>query len=772
MMNLYDHSAGDLIVRATLVLVVPWIIGLLWRRASAAERHLMWSLALAALIVLLVCRIGLPELRLAVLPAASSPAPLPVAAPSATPPVPERASNQAPRSLPNQAPKVSHADMVVAPMSEAAETVSAPLRISILAWVWIAGAVLSLALVGVRHFALGFGARRWSELTDPAIIVLTRRAAEKLHVSLPRVLEAEPQAMPMVWCWRRPTLALPATASGWPPEQLWAVLLHELAHIKRRDCLTQFVGQIACAVYWFHPLAWLALAQMVRERERACDDLVLGAGVRPSDYTSTLVAVAREYRENRILRRALPVARPSHLRERIQAILDTGRQRKVLGARSALVLSLTLVAAGAFIATAQPTARAVAGDTQQHTDAPDIRGTWSATVTQSVFTNSKQHGPKTKTVTKTITYVISDDRFLILGDDGLIDHEWVIHLDPSSNPKAIDLVDRRIGTLQGIYELGKDGLLRVRTAPGNKRPTDFTGEGWDLRRVSTTPMKTAQRFANAPGCLWMIEPMAPPVSMSTLGIVFIYEQDSAGAAVITMAGVLPGPSAPEYRPVLFDGKKNRYLPESLGGGGSGREGAAVSLCRWRMDPRTLPAQKVTLIGIEALTPESHRDMARQAFEKARQAGVQVFPYPETGQTFEFDVATIDGKKINSEKLRGHVVVIDFWASWCAPCMHLLPDVRQLYDRWHKEGLEVISVSLDNDAEAVKKTCQRLNLSWPQVLVTADQKQRELWQEASGIGPIPRLLVIDRQGVLRLDLGGKVDEEQIVALLKGASSRSK
>jgi uncharacterized protein (TIGR03067 family) len=407
---------------------------------------------------------------------------------------------------------------------------------------------------------------------------------------------------------------------------------------------------------------------------------------------------------------------------------------------------------------------------EPQTDSADIRGTWSATVTQKGFLNDKL-GPRTTTVTKTVTYVISDDRFLILGDDGLIDDEWLIRLDPSSNPKAIDLVSRKIGTLQGIYELGNDGVLRIRTSPGNKRPTDFAAEGWDLKRVSKTPMKTAQRFANDPGCFWMVEPR-PPSSLSTLGIVFIYEQDSAGAAVITMASVLAGSQTPEYRPVLLDGKKNRYLPEPTGGGGqSGRGGATVSLGRWRMDPKTLSAQKVALIGIEALTTEFHREAARQAFEKARQAGVEVFPYPKVGQAFDFSVTGIDGKQVNSQALRGHVVVIDCWASWCAPCMQLLPEVRQLYERWHKEGLEVIGVSLDFDAETTKKTCQRLNLSWPQVLVPVEQKQRDLWQDASGIGPIPRLLIVDRQGVLRLDQGS-LDEQQIVALLRGASTKPK
>jgi beta-lactamase regulating signal transducer with metallopeptidase domain len=359
-MNPNDYAACDLIVRATLVLALPWAIGLLWRRASAADRHLMWSLTLAALIVLPVCRIGLPEWRVAVLPAAASAPPLPVVVPVATDRVPAHAWNQVPGFLPNQAPEPKPADAVAGPTPETTVTASAPFGISILFWVWIAGAGLLLARVAVRHLALALSARRWSELTDPAIIALTRRAARQFHVGVPRILQADSHTMPIVWCWRRPALVLPGTVSTWRHEQLWAVLLHELAHIRRRDCLTQLVGQIACAFYWFHPLAWLALAQMVRERERACDDLVLGAGVRPSDYTTTLIAVAREYRESRILQPALPVARASRLRERIQAILDSGKQRRLLHAPSAFVLSLVLLTIGAFIGIVQPTARALA----------------------------------------------------------------------------------------------------------------------------------------------------------------------------------------------------------------------------------------------------------------------------------------------------------------------------------------------------------------------------------------------------------------------------
>ena len=68
---------------------------------------------------------------------------------------------------------------------------------------------------------------------------------------------------------------LPAEAEEWPEDRRRAVLLHELAHVKRRDCLSQLIAQLACAVHWFNPLIWLAGHRMLVERERACDDLAL-----------------------------------------------------------------------------------------------------------------------------------------------------------------------------------------------------------------------------------------------------------------------------------------------------------------------------------------------------------------------------------------------------------------------------------------------------------------------------------------------------------------
>ena len=106
------------------------------------------------------------------------------------------------------------------------------------------------------------------------------------------------------------------------------VLLHELAHIRRRDCLVHCLAQAALALHWCNPMMWMALARLRAERERACDDLVLVAGTRGSDYAEHLLDIARQFRRQRMGVAAVAMARPSELEGRLLAILDPLRSRR------------------------------------------------------------------------------------------------------------------------------------------------------------------------------------------------------------------------------------------------------------------------------------------------------------------------------------------------------------------------------------------------------------------------------------------------------------
>ena len=122
-------------------------------------------------------------------------------------------------------------------------------------------------------------ARDAEPISDAVWTDLLRDLAAKLGLMRRILLLRSARAvMPMTWGWIRPVVLLPAEADSWGIDRRRVVLLHELAHVKRLDCLTQAIARAACAVYWFHPLAWVAARRMRVERERACDDVVLLAG--------------------------------------------------------------------------------------------------------------------------------------------------------------------------------------------------------------------------------------------------------------------------------------------------------------------------------------------------------------------------------------------------------------------------------------------------------------------------------------------------------------
>ena len=139
---------------------------------------------------------------------------------------------------------------------------------------------------------------------------------------------------------------MPDAAAQWPEERTRVVILHELAHIKRRDCLTQALAYLVCAAYWFNPLVWLAARRLRAEREHACDDFVLAAGARGSVYAAHLLDIAQAMRLARfspVTATSLAMARRTQLEGRLMAILDPAiRRSSALYTRFA---AATLVAA-------------------------------------------------------------------------------------------------------------------------------------------------------------------------------------------------------------------------------------------------------------------------------------------------------------------------------------------------------------------------------------------------------------------------------------------
>ena len=160
-----------------------------------------------------------------------------------------------------------------------------------------------------------------------------------------RFLRAATDTMPMTWGWRRPVVLLPSSFRKWDRERQTVTIQHELAHIKRSDWLTQTLAQLVGALYWFHPLVWLGLRRMRIEADRACDDMVLRAGVKASSYAGHLLEVAREFRRAGLRPWvAIAMAWPSTLDQRVHYVLDSAVERAGLGRRGQLAAALGVAA--------------------------------------------------------------------------------------------------------------------------------------------------------------------------------------------------------------------------------------------------------------------------------------------------------------------------------------------------------------------------------------------------------------------------------------------
>ena len=211
--------------------------------------------------------------------------------------------------------------------------------------IWFCGASLGLISVLLSHVRLMRLARRGAPLETTDWKLLLREAGETLRLRRSVSLwQSADNPMPLTWGWWRPVVLVPAEAAGWPAQRRRVVLLHELAHVKRWDCLTQTIARVVRTLFWINPLVWLATRRMCVERERACDDLVLNGGCKPSEYASQLVAIAQTYRHLPQVA-AIAMARSSQIKGRIAAIVDASRARHARPLTAIAVMAFM----GAFI---------------------------------------------------------------------------------------------------------------------------------------------------------------------------------------------------------------------------------------------------------------------------------------------------------------------------------------------------------------------------------------------------------------------------------------
>jgi len=152
-------------------------------------------------------------------------------------------------------------------------------------------------------------------------------------------------------------------------------------------------------------------------------------------------------------------------------------------------------------------------------------------------------------------------------------------------------------------------------------------------------------------------------------------------------------------------------------------------------------------------PEKSRDVVKEiaatadaSAEIKDSAAAMQKQLERVGKPLALKYAALDGREVDLDKMRGKVVLVDFWATWCQPCVEMLPTVKEAYDKFHAKGFEIAGIDLDEEKASLTNFVAEQKMAWPQFF---DGKYWETkYAVEFGVKDLPAMWLVDKKGVLR------------------------
>ena len=740
----------DTTVKSFVIFAVAGLFTFCLRRKSAAVRGFVWSMAIVGCLIVPVLSLVLPKWELGILPET---------------PVSIAQSQLSPK--PVSSIPITSAQPQPSPVTGQSGSLTA------LHWTdWMTIVWTGVGLFLLIRLIVGIGAV-WhisarSNNFRSAIDQFQPNWNQRANVRLSNRI-----SVPMVWGFLRPVILLPVDADQWQTERLRAVLLHELAHIKRWDWVMQTIAQIACAVYWFNPLVWLAVRWMRIEAEQACDDQVLNAGYQSTEYAQLLLDITRNVKIAKATSRAaVAIVRSSKIERRLRTILAENLNRhpvtKIAGAMGLLVLICLTVPMGALhlaqavdsekTSTSQLTRVDDPLKAQQMNKNVEICKQHLIHIGNAIQAYQKEHGDFPQWLSELHPKYLPDKNILLCpaDEDGgktyfLVnaDPKLSVSYDYQFHPKyRADKTQERL-----MYG---DVLPLVRCRHHANQAFECLNLNFAFKVFWSSGVYTPEE---------MYETVEEAIAALEAGIQQQQADEKFFHIYESLVRFYIEVGREEDVEELVNRFKSVMRPNSimdnfrLGSMFEITNQPEEALKVFEKLEKRYPNRHYVLEELARIHEKlGNSDLAAAYQKKAdpmSELVAQVVP--------DFSAADLDGKPISLQDYRGKVVLLDFWAVWCGPCLGEMPNVKRVYNTYKDQGFDIIGVSLDTDEARLRNYLKKNNILWRQIF--SGQKWNSPLAKQYHIRSIPAPWLIDKDGTLisREARGVKLERLVIEAL---------